>query len=165
MHAVYPHSKVVLPKAELHRLKSNAKWEDPDQHVSLDDLTSFFRMLYKDASLATDAQSNPDLTFTCSNYFRSSTPPRSVLEDLMEQPLTPSELSQVIKRLPLGKATGLDNVSNEMLHLVGPLHLPFFTINQIYATACCPSIWKQAYISTLHKKGLSKIWQITALYP
>ena len=121
----------------------------------LDDLTSFFHTLYKDASLGTDAQTNPDLTFTCSNYFRSSTPPKSVLEDPMEQPLTPSELSQAIKRLPLGKATGLDNISNEMLRLVGPLHLPFFTnlFNQIYATACLPSIWKQAYISTLHKKG------------
>ena len=111
----------------LRDLKSNAKWEDPDQHVSLEDLTSFFRTLYKDASLGTDAQSNPDLTFTCSDCFRSCNPPQSVLEDPLEQPLTPSELSQVIKRLPLGKATGLDNVSNEMLHLVGPLHLPFFT--------------------------------------
>ena len=135
-------------------LKSNAKWEDPDQHVSLEDLTSFFRTLYKDASLGTDAQSNPDLTFTCSDYFRSTCLPQTVLEDPLEQPLTPSELSHAIKRLSLGKATGLDNVSNEMLRLVGPLHLPFFTslFNRIY-TACFPSIWKQAYISTLHKKG------------
>ena len=107
----------------LRDLKSNAKWEDPDHHVSLEDLTSFFCTLYKDASLETDAQSNPDLTFTCSDYFRSTNPPKSVLEDPLEQPLTSSKLSQVIKRLPLGKATVLDNVSNEMLRLVGPLSI------------------------------------------
>ena len=136
-------------------LKSNARWEDPDQHASLEDLTSFFRTLYKDTSLGTDAQSNPDLTFTCSDYFRSTNLPQSVLEDPIEQPLTPIEISQVIKRLSLGKATGLDNISNEMLRLVGPLHQTFFTslFNHIYSAACFPSIWKQAYISTLHKKG------------
>ena len=55
----------------------------------------------------------------------------------------------------MGKATGLNNISNEMLRLVGPLHLPFLTnlFNQIYSTPCFPSIWKQAYISTLHKRG------------
>ena len=54
-----------------------------------------------------------------------------------------------------GKATGLDNVSNEMMKLAGPLYLPFFTnlFNKVYSTACFPSLWKQAYITTLHKKG------------
>ena len=140
----------------LRDLKSNAKWEDPDQHVSLEDLTSFFRTLYKDASLGTDAQSDPDLTFICSDYFRSTCPPHSILEDPLEQPLTPSEISQVIKKLSLGKATGLDNISNEMLRLVGPLHLPFLTtlFNQIYSTACFPSIWKEAlYLHSPQKRG------------
>ena len=42
-----------------------------------------------------------------------------------------------------------------MLKLAGLIHLPFFTnlFNHIYSTGCFPSIWKQAYISTLHKKG------------
>ena len=139
----------------LKELKTNAKWADPDQHASLEDLTSFFRSLYKDASLDRDAQSNPDLTFSCSDYFRTNHPSQPVLDDPMEQPLTPTEVSQVIKRLSLGKATGLDNISNEMLKLAGPIHLSFFTslFNHIYSTAYFPSIWKQAYISTLHKKG------------
>ena len=135
--------------------KANAKWEDPDQHASLEDLTSFFRSLYKDTSLDTDAQCNPDLTFSCSDYFRTTRPSQPVQDDPMEQPITQSEVSQVIKHLSLGKATGLDNISNEMIKLAGPIHLPFFTrlFNHIYSTACFPSIWKQAYISTLHKKG------------
>ena len=97
-------------------LKANAKWEDPDQHASLEDRTSFFQSLYKDASLDRD--------------------------DPMEQPLTQTEVSQVIKRLSRGKATGLDNISNEMLKLAGPIHLSFLTslCNRIYSTACFPSI-------------------------
>ena len=136
-------------------LKANAKWADPDQHASLEDLTSFFRSLYQDVSLGRDAQHNPDLTFSCSDYFRSNPPTQPVADDPMEQPLTPTEVSQVIKRLSLGKATGLDNISNEMLKLAGLIHLPFFTklFNHIYSSGCFPSIWKQAYISTLHKKG------------
>ena len=123
-------------------LKANAKWEDPDQHASLEDLTSFFRSLYKDTSLDTDAQRNPDLTFSCSDYFRSTHPSQPILDDPMEQPLTQSEVSQVIKGLSLGKATGLDNISNEMIKLAGPIHLSFFTslFNHIYSTACFPQI-------------------------
>ena len=136
-------------------LKANSKWEDPDQHASLEDLTSFFRSVYKDASLDTDAQHNPGLTFSCSDYFRTKPPTQPVVDDPMEQPLTQTEVSQVIKRLSLGKATGLDNISNEMLKLASLIHLPFFTnlFNHIYSTACFPSIWKHAYISTRHKKG------------
>ena len=116
-------------------LKANTKWADPDQHASLEDLTSFFRSLYQDVSLGRDAQHNPDLTFSCSDYFRSNPPTQPVADDPMEQPLTPTEVSQVIKRLSLGKATGLDNISNEMLKLAGLIHLPFFTklFNHIYS--------------------------------
>ena len=74
-------------------LKANAKWEDPDQHASLEDLTSFFRSLYKDASLDTDAQHNPGLTFSCSNYFHSNPPTQHVVDNPMEQPLTQTEVS------------------------------------------------------------------------
>ena len=127
----------------------------PDQHVFLEDLTSFFRTLYMNVSLKTDAQNNPDLTFTCSDYFWSTPLPNSVIDDPCELPITPSEISQVLKKLSAGKATSLDNVSNEMLKLAGPLYLPFFTnlFNKIYSTASFPSVWKQAYLTTLHKKG------------
>ena len=65
-------------------LKANAKWADPDQHASLEDLTSFFRSLYQDASLGRDAQHNPDLTFSCSDYFLSSPPTQPVADDPIE---------------------------------------------------------------------------------
>ena len=67
-------------------LKANAKWEDPDQHASLEDLTSFFQSSYKDASLDTDAQHNPGLTFSCSDYFRSNPPTQPVVDDLRNNP-------------------------------------------------------------------------------
>ena len=139
----------------LRDLKSNAKWEDPDQHVPLEDFTSFFHNSYMDGSLKTDAQNNPDLTFECSDYFKTSSPQEQVLDDPMELPITPSEISLVLKKLSMGKATGLDNISNEMLKIAGTSCMAFFAglFNKIYFTSCFPTMWKQAYITTLHKKG------------
>ena len=46
-------------------------------------------------------------------------PQESILDDPMELPITPSEISHVLKKLSVGKATGLDNISNEMLKIAG----------------------------------------------
>ena len=40
-----------------------------------------------------------------------------------------------------------------LMCLCHPNKLLLLKFNHIYSTACFPSIWKQAYISTLHKKG------------
>ena len=55
-------------------LRTNAKWEDPDQHVQMADLTSFFRSLHEDPTLEEDAKSDPNLKFSCSEYFTSNLP-------------------------------------------------------------------------------------------
>ena len=99
----------------LRDLRTNAKWEDPDQHVQMADLTSFFRSLYEDPTLDEDAKSDPNLKFSCSDYFASNPPPQSVSEDPMEDPISPQEISSVLRKLSVGKATGLDNISKEML--------------------------------------------------
>ena len=60
-----------------------------------------------------------------------------------------------LKRLGMRKATGLDNISNEMLQLAGPSCKTFLQLlfNKIYSTSSFPSQWKSAYITTLHKRG------------
>ena len=73
----------------------------------------------------------------------------------MEAPISPMEISSVIRKLSDGKAMGLDNVSNEMLKVAGHTCLPFLTalFTKIYATSSFPAPWKKAYITTLYKKG------------
>ena len=75
--------------------------------------------------------------------------------DPVEAPISPMEISSVIRKLSDGKAMGLDNVSNEMLKVAGHTCLPFLTalFNKIYATSSFPAPWKKAYITTLYKKG------------
>ena len=67
----------------------------------------------------------------------------------------PKKIQSHLNKLKNGKATGLDLLSNEMLKCVGPTCLPFLTqlFNHIYNTSSFPSSWKEAYITTLHKKG------------
>ena len=139
----------------LRDLRSNAKWEDPDQHVQMADLTSYFRSLYEDPTLVEDAQVDATLKFSCSEYFASHPSPSVSGVDPMEAPISPMEISSVIRKLSDGKAMGLDNVSNEMLKVAGLTCLPFLTalFNKIYATSSFPAPWKKAYITTLYKKG------------
>ena len=137
----------------LRDLRSNAKWEDPDQHVHMADLTSYFRSLYEDPTLDEDANLDPSLKFSCSEYFPSHPSPQVSGVDPMEAPISPMEISSVLHKL--SKAMGLDNVSNEMLKVAGHTCLPFLTclFNKIYATSSFPTPWKKAYITTLYKKG------------
>ena len=111
----------------LRDLRSNAKWEDPDQHVHMADLTSYFRSLYEDPTLEEAAQLDPSLKFFCSEYFASHPSPQVSGVDPMEAPIAPMEISSVLRKLSGGKAMGLDNVSNEMLKVAGHTCLPFLT--------------------------------------
>ena len=54
----------------------------------------------------------------------------------------------------MGKATGLDNISNELLKTAGPACSDFLhaLFNSIYSQSQFPEGWKTAYITTLHKK-------------
>ena len=139
----------------LHDLKSNGKWDDPDQYVKLDDLTNFFRSLYNDPTLATDAQTNPHLAFSCAEHFSTNPPTPELTQLPIEATLTSAEILSLLHKLKNGKATGLNLISNEILKCAGPTCLPFLTqlFNHIYNTSSFPTLWKEAYITTLHKKG------------
>ena len=75
----------------LRDLRTNAKWEDPNQHVHMADLTSYFRSLYEDPTLDEDAKLDPNLKFSCSEYFASNPPPQSTRADPMEGPYVPKK--------------------------------------------------------------------------
>ena len=130
--------------ALLRDLRSNAKWEDPDQHASIEDRTNFFQNLYNNQE--EDKSNTEEDVFSSSQYF-SNHPPTQEQNDL---PIV-SEITLGIKNLKSGKATGLDNISNEMLKVAGPMCQSLF--NKIYSMTHFPMPWKAAYITTLHKKG------------
>ena len=140
--------------ALLRGLRSNAKWEDPDQHASIGDLTNFFCQLYN-----TQNEDHPDQQhtheFSSQEHFQSHSPSKARQDLLSKAPISPTEISMGLKNLAMGKATGLDNISNEMLQLAGPPCKSFFQLlfNKIYSTSSFPSPWKTAYITTLRKKG------------
>ena len=119
------------------------------------DLTSYFRSLYEDPTLDEDAKSHPYLKFSCSEYFAYHPPPQVSRVDPMDASISPQEITSILRKLSGGKATGLDNISNEMLKVAGDTCLPFITnlFNRIYATSSFPIPWKKAYITTIYKKG------------
>ena len=104
----------------LHDLKSNAQWDDPDQYVKLDDLTNFFRSLYNDSTLSTDAETNPHLVYSCAEHFSNNPPTPELTQLPIEAALTSAEILSHLHKLKNGKATGLDLLSNEMLSVQAP---------------------------------------------
>ena len=130
--------------ALLKGLRSNAKWEDPDQHASIDDLTNFFQKLYNNQD-EENLNSQED-AFSSSEYFQchQTTPAQKDL--LIEGPISPTEISMGVKNLKSGKAAGLDNISNEMLQVAAPSCHLFFQLlfNKIYSASYFPTPWKAA---------------------
>ena len=137
--------------ALLKDLRSNAKWEDPDQHALIDDLTNFFQQLYNNHD--DDTPEQQEHTFSSTEYFQYHHPTQTQKDFLI--PISPTEITMGIKHLQTGKATGLDNISNEMLQVVAPFCHLFSQLlfNKIYSTSHFPTPWETAYITTLHKKG------------
>ena len=127
--------------ALLRDLRSNAKWEDLDQHASIGDLTNFFRQLYNTPNEDhPDQQHSPEIS--SQEHFQSHSPSQARKDLLSEAPISPTEISKGLKNLAMGKVTGLDNISNEMLQLAGLPCKSFFQLlfNKIYSTSFFPSL-------------------------
>ena len=73
----------------------------------------------------------------------------------LKKQITLKELTQTIKKLKKGKATGLDRISNEMLifgfNFLKDLVLKLF--NLIFISRCTPSPWSLGVISPIYKSG------------
>ena len=64
-------------------------------------------------------------------------------------------VAESIRKLKHGKASGLNNVSAEMLNLAGALLAPFLTdyFNEIFKSFSYPDTWTRAVIMPIHKKA------------
>ena len=69
--------------------------------------------------------------------------------------ITPEEVEQTLKSLPLGKAAGHDLINNRLLkELAQPLSFPLCDLfNFSLSSGKVPKIWKQANVSPIHKKN------------
>ena len=69
--------------------------------------------------------------------------------------LTPEEARNTLKSLPIGKAAGPDLINNRLLkELAQPLALPLSDLfNFSLSSGSVPHIWKQANVTSIHKKN------------
>ena len=69
-------------------------------------------------------------------------------------PISEEEVTESIRKLKQGKASGLDNVLAEMLKSAGALLTPFLTecLNGIFKSGSYPDTWTRAVIMPIHKK-------------
>ena len=69
--------------------------------------------------------------------------------------LLPTEVEEILKSLPLGKAAGPDSINNRLLkELAHPLSIPLCDLfNFSLTTGKVPQIWKQANVSPIYKKN------------
>ena len=69
--------------------------------------------------------------------------------------VTPEEVRDTLKLLPIGKAAGHDLINNRLLkELAQPLALPLSDLfNLPLSSRNVPNIWKEANVSPIHKKN------------
>ena len=69
--------------------------------------------------------------------------------------ITEKEVTDSIRKLKYGKASGLDNMKAEMLKSAGTLLIPFLTkyLNEIFRSGSYPDMCTKAVIVPIHKKG------------
>ena len=69
--------------------------------------------------------------------------------------VTEAEVYSELKRLKLGKASGPDGLSNELLKIASRSLAPSMTMlfNKILRSSTYPDLWKRANVSPIYKKG------------
>ncbi|MCU7958379.1 MAG: reverse transcriptase family protein, partial [gamma proteobacterium symbiont of Bathyaustriella thionipta] len=78
----------------------------------------------------------------------------NVISSLDELIINPEEVRLVLKALPIGKASGPDDINNRVLkELSDQLAIPFCSLfNQSLHDGIVPEIWKKAHVSPIPKK-------------
>ena len=68
--------------------------------------------------------------------------------------VTPEEVRDTLKSLPIGTAAGPDLINNRLLkELAQPLALPLSDLfNLSLSSGSVPHVWKEAYVTPIHKK-------------
>ena len=77
------------------------------------------------------------------------------MNEITDNPITISEVKRVIKLLKTGKATGPDNILNEVLKYSSAVTVKSVTklFNLIFSSECYPESWNKAYIISVFKSG------------
>ena len=104
-----------------------------------------FNNFFTEQTLLDDSQANLPETMTI---------PDQNLDSLS---VTPDEVKQVLKSLPLGKGAGPDLINNRILkELSEPFSLPLCDLfNCSLSSGNVPKIWKQANVTPIYKKNES----------
>ena len=117
--------------------------------IPMDEWETYFKSLHQ-TSLVT----NPNEAFTkyVNDMLKFNT---GIKSDLLDAPIDSGELLRSVKKLKKGKASGPDDIMNEMIKSGGkPLHECLLKLfNMILKYECVPSQWTFGYIVPLHKGG------------
>lgn len=71
----------------------------------------------------------------------------------LNQPLTRLEVWKAIGRLKNRKATGIDNIPNEVLKCTHLTNVLYTLLNKIFLCGRIPKVWRETVIHPIHKKG------------
>jgi hypothetical protein len=77
------------------------------------------------------------------------------------------EVTNIIKKLPNGKAPGIDGITNEMLKCSAPFMVDYLVkmFKTIFESGIYPVNWGKAILMPLHKKGsLIDVGNITEVF-
>ena len=107
------------------------------------DKANILNNYFTEQTLLDDSQASLPQTMTTPTY------------NLDSLSITPEEVEQTLKSLPLGKAAGHDLINNRLLkELAQPLSFPLCDLfNFSLSSGKVPKIWKQANVSPIHKKN------------
>ena len=156
------HINTLADKLKSETLSSRDWWPTLKHFISTSQ-TSTLPPLQCNDELVTDDTEKANLL---NDYFRDQTllddsnvevpfiqdyPVTSYLNDIN---LNSDEIRQVLKSLPIGKASGPDGISNRVLkELADELAAPLCSVfNQSIHDGCVPKIWKLAHVSPIPKK-------------
>ena len=78
-----------------------------------------------------------------------------VVEQILDSPITQSEIYDAINGLKIGKSPGVDNILAEFIKSSKTFIMPFLAIlfNNLFENGTFPDTWSTAIIVPLHKKG------------
>lgn len=82
-------------------------------------------------------------------------------------PFSLAELTEVAKRLPTGKAQGLDGVHNEVIKILADSDSEALLdiLNTCLWETCFPTSWKVARFALVHKGGRKPVTEPSSYWP
>ena len=127
-----PQNKTIPP------LQSNNTYADIDI-----DKANLLNTFFKEQTVLNDqGRTPPDIPILTNSHLSSIV-------------LTPQQVQSVLQKLPVGKASGPDGISNRVLrelsNVLSPLLCNLF--NKSLSTCTVPDIWKEANVCAVFKKG------------